>query len=506
MSESVKMPALGESVTEGTVSRWLKNVGDSVTVDEPLLEVSTDKVDSEVPSPVSGVIAQILVPEDETVEVGTVLCIISEEAEVVSSTVETPPTIEDELPPSVDTFSTQTVETVTNMDTVVNSFDENITPPVPIIPTPVSVSDVYSDNSDSTFTPPPVAIATPVEEKSVVEENPVGKENNVAENTVTSTFTGSNSNESKSSISSEVNSLTYVTPIVRKLAKDNDIDLATIKGTGIGGRIRRQDVQDAITAKLEAEKLRSQSTSGVLTTSVEDQNLRGQTVKMSRLRQVISRRMIESVQVSAQLTSVVEVDCSKIWAVRDKHKADFYNSEGVKLTFLPFFVKIASQVLRNHPKLNASIVGDEVKYHDYEHVGIAVDTPRGLLVPVIRDVNNLSTTGVAKSIADLAARARSNSLNPDELSGSTFTVTNTGTGGSIIDTPIINQPEVAILAVGKITRRPVVVSDEFGNETIGIRPMVYLCLSYDHRLIDGADAGRYLSEVKSIIESGDFSL
>lgn len=488
MSESVKMPALGESVTEGTVSRWLKQVGEFVEADEALLEVSTDKVDSEVPSPVSGVVTEILVPEDDTVEVGTVLCVIGESAEVQTQT-PTPVT-----EPVVE-------EVITEVAPVI----ENIVPAPEVVAEEVGISAEISQNPPvieelsvpeiPVSQPPTVSIPTVIPQQPVEVQTPAATEPTSLQ---------------------QVNSSAYVTPIVRKLAKENGIDLSTVIGTGIGGRIRRQDVQEAIELKLKAieeAKLRSAQVSQTATATVpaiqpseEASKLRGTTVKMSRLRQVISRRMIESIQTSAQLTAVVEVDCSKIWALRQKHKNEFLNNEGVKLTFLPFFVKIAASALRNHPKLNATIVDNEIIYHDHEHIGIAVDTPRGLLVPVIRDANNLSTTGIAKSITDIASRARSNELNPEELSGSTFTITNTGSGGTIIDTPIINQPEVAILAIPKIVRRPVVVVDEYGNETIGIRPMVNLCLSYDHRLIDGADAARYLNEVKTAIEQADVTL
>lgn len=490
MSESVKMPALGESVTEGTVSRWLKQVGEFVNVDEALLEVSTDKVDSEVPAPISGVVTEILVPEDETVSVGTVLCVISENADATTSVSAPVAPVEEVVTPAVP-------EPVA--PTPVVEVNNEVTEPVLTEKLP---ADIVLENQ-TPVTEPLSTLQPPVIEMTVVEDEPVNTEQVAAEESSVEIPSIS----VKEPALNSMNSMPYVTPIVRKLAKDNGIDLSKVVGTGIGGRIRRKDTEDAVEAKRKAEEAAKQQTVRPTTqVSADTEQLRGKTVKMSRLRQVISNRMIESIQTSAQLTSVVEVDCSKIWALREEHKNDFYTQEGIKLTFLPFFVKVAAAALRNHPKLNASIVGNEIVYHDYENIGIAVDTPKGLLVPVIRDINNLSTTGIAKSIADIATRARNNGLNPDELSGSTFTITNTGSGGTIMDTPIINQPEVAILGIPKIVRRPVVVRDEFGNETIGIRPMVYLCLSYDHRLIDGADAARYLGEIKATIESGDLSL
>ena len=444
MSESVKMPALGESVTEGTVSSWLKAVGDTVEADEPLLEVATDKVDTEVPSPASGVLLEIRVPEDETVEVGTVLAIVgSPSAAPVTAPA---PAATPEAPAPA-------------------------TEPAPA-PAPAASS-----------APAPAAIAAPA-----------------ATAPVSSGATGS-----------------YVTPIVRKLAKDKGVDLSTVTGTGVGGRIRKQDVEAAAKA---AEEARAAAAAAAAPASQEsapaaaakpapakpevDTTLRGRTEKMSRLRQVIAERMIDSLQTSAQLTTVVEVDVTRVAALRARAKNDFLAKNGTKLTFLPFFVQAATEALKAHPKINASIEGKNVTYHDVEHVGIAVDTPRGLLVPVVKNAGDLNIPGLAKRINDLAARTRDNKVNPDELSGSTFTITNTGSGGALFDTPIINQPEVAILGLGAIQRQPRVIKDADGGEVIAIRSVCYLALSYDHRLVDGADAARYLMTVKKRLEEGDF--
>ena len=426
MSESVKMPALGESVTEGTVSSWLKAVGDTVEADEPLLEVATDKVDTEVPSPASGVLLEIRVPEDETVEVGTVLAIIGDPSQAGSA-------------------------------------------PTPAAPAPQAVPE-----------PPAPAPAPAVEAP------------------VSSGASGS-----------------YVTPIVRKLAKDKGVDLSTITGTGVGGRIRKQDVEAAAKAAEEARAAaaapapaaEAPAPAAAESASAKpevDTTLRGRTEKMSRLRQVIADRMIDSLQTSAQLTTVVEVDVTRVAALRARAKNDFLAKNGTKLTFLPFFVQAATEALKAHPKINASIEGKNVTYHDVEHVGIAVDTPRGLLVPVVKNAGDLNIPGLAKRINDLAARTRDNKVNPDELSGSTFTITNTGSGGALFDTPIINQPEVAILGLGAIQRQPRVIKDADGGEVIAIRSVCYLALSYDHRLVDGADAARYLMTVKKRLEEGDF--
>lgn len=447
MSESVIMPALGESVTEGTVSSWLKQVGDTVEADEPLLEVATDKVDTEVPSPASGVLLEIRVAEDETVAVGTVLAIIGDPSQAGS-------------PAPAPAAAPQTT------------------------PEPAA-AQAPAPEATSAPTPAPEPQAAP---------RP---------------------------------SAAYVTPIVRKLARDKGVDLATVTGTGIGGRIRRQDVEEAAAAAEEARKAAAAAQAAQVAAETPqaaaepapaagqaaparsapavDTALRGRTEKMSRLRQVISERMVDSLQTSAQLTTVIEVDVTRVAALRAQAKDAFAARNGTKLTFLPFFVAAATEALKAHPKVNASISGKEVTYHDVEHVGIAVDTPRGLLVPVVKNAGDLSIPGLAKRINDLAARTRDNKVNPDELSGSTFTITNTGSGGALFDTPIINQPEVAILGLGAIRKLPRVVKDVDGGEVIAIRSVCYLALSYDHRLVDGADAARYLAAVKKRLEDGDFA-
>ena len=438
----VTMPALGESVTEGTVSSWLKAVGDTVEADEPLLEVATDKVDTEVPSPASGVLLEIRVPEDETVEVGTVLAIIGDPSQAGSA-------------------------------------------PAPAAPAPQAAPE------------PPAPAPAPAAEAPV--PAPAATAAPAAAAPVSSGASGS-----------------YVTPIVRKLAKDKGVDLSTVTGTGVGGRIRKQDVEAAAKAAEEARAATaapapaaeaSAPAAAAKPASAKpevDTTLRGRTEKMSRLRQVIADRMIDSLQTSAQLTTVVEVDVTRVAALRARAKNDFLAKNGTKLTFLPFFVQAATEALKAHPKINASIEGKNVTYHDVEHVGIAVDTPRGLLVPVVKNAGDLNIPGLAKRINDLAARTRDNKVNPDELSGSTFTITNTGSGGALFDTPIINQPEVAILGLGAIQRQPRVIKDADGGEVIAIRSVCYLALSYDHRLVDGADAARYLMTVKKRLEEGDF--
>ena len=457
----VTMPALGESVTEGTVSSWYKAVGDTIEADEPLVSVATDKVDTDVPSPVSGVVIKLLVPEDETVDVGTPIAIIGAPGATAAPAAPAP-------------------------------VAEPTPAPAPVAPAPVAPVAPAATPAPVAPAPAP-AVATEPAPAAVAEPAPsVAATSNAA----------------------------YVTPLVRKLAREKGVDLSTVTGSGVGGRIRKEDVE-AKAAQIAAEKAAQEAAAKAAVQApaapapasakpaaakpAVDTTLRGKTEKMSRLRQVISTRMIESLQTSAQLTTVVEVDVTRIASLRARAKNAFLAANGTKLTFLPFFVQAATEALKAHPKLNASINGKEVTYHAVEHIGIAVDTPRGLLVPVVKNAGDLNIPGLAKRINDLAARTRDNQVNPQELSGSTFTITNTGSGGALFDTPIINQPEVAILGLGAITKQPRVVRDADGNETIGIRSVCYLALSYDHRLVDGADAARYLMTVKKRLEEGDFA-
>ena len=447
----VRMPALGESVTEGTVTTWLKAVGDAVEADEPLLEVSTDKVDSEVPSPVAGFLAEIRVPEDETVEVGTVVAVISASAPAVAQAAPAAP----------------------------------VAPAAPAAPvTPVASAA-------------PAAPVVPVAPAAPVDPFPNA-----------STLAAAASSAPVVATPAAATGSAYVTPIVRKLARDLGVDLATVSGTGVGGRVRREDVEAAAAAARAAAATPAPTAPTTAAPRVqavrEPSPLRGTTEKMSRLRQTIARRMVESLQTAAQLTTIIEVDVTKVVALRARSKDAFLTTHGTKLTFLPFFVKAATEALAYHPKINATINDKEVTYFDHEHVGIAVDTPRGLLVPVIKNAGEKDIPGIATSINDLAARTRDAKIGPDELSGSTFTVTNTGSGGALFDTPVLNMPETAIMGVGTIVKRPVVMKGDDGADVIAIRSMVYLSLSYDHRLVDGADASRFLMDVKKRLEAGAF--
>ncbi len=461
-STPVELPELGESVTEGTVTRWLKSVGDEVAVDEPLLEVSTDKVDTEIPSPVAGTLLEIKVEEDETVEVGAQLALIgSGDGGGGEEKAESEPE-----------------------------------------------QDVEQEPQEE---PEPEEEAEPEPEKKAAPE-PEPEPEAESQSESQSEESGPEKKEAKSSGDS---GSTYVTPLVRKLAAQHDVDLSTIEGSGVGGRVRKQDVLAAAeAAKAPAQSAPPESapeqagSGGQRESSPTPSPLRGKTEKMSRLRKVIAGRMVESLQVSAQLTTVVEVDVTAISRLRDATKADFAEREGVKLSFLPFFAKATIDALKQHPSLNAAIDTEkgEVTYFDTENLAVAVDTEKGLLTPVVKDAGDLSLAGLARKIADVADRTRSNKIGPDELSGGTFTLTNTGSRGALFDTPIINQPQVAILGTGSVVKRAVVIDDDNLGETIAVRQMVYLALTYDHRLVDGADAARFLSEVKERLESARFEV
>jgi pyruvate dehydrogenase E2 component (dihydrolipoamide acetyltransferase) len=462
MSESVTLPALGESVTEGTVTRWLKKVGDRVEVDEPLLEVSTDKVDTEIPSPVAGVIEQILVQEDETVEVGAVLVTIGDGSGAAApaptaepaSTPEPAPVPEPEPAPPAPAPPAPAAEPAPEP-----------APPAPQ-PAPPAAAPAASPAA-------PVAAPAPAPAAPAPATAPVAA--------------GANAHAG------------YVTPIVRKLANDKGIDLSTVTGTGVGGRIRKQDVLAA-----GGPAVSTVAPTAKPAPALEVSPLRGTTVPMSRLRKVVAERAVLSMQTLAQLTTVVEVDVTKVANYRDEVKAAFQAKTGQKLTFLPFFVLAAAEALKAYPIINATVDGENIVYPDHENVSIAVDTERGLLTPVVRNASDLDIAQLASEIADKAERTRSNKLTPDELSGGTFTVTNTGSRGALFDTPIVFLPQSAILGTGIVQKKPVVVTDD-GLDAIAIRSTVYLALSYDHRIVDGADAARFLGAVKARLESGDFA-
>ena len=550
MTFSVTMPALGESVSEGTVTRWLKSEGDHVNVDEPLLEVSTDKVDTEIPSPVAGTLTKIVVQVDQTVPVGAELAIIADgaAAPAPSAPVAAAPAAPVTPPPAAPVAAAPApvapvaaapaasgAGTVITMPALGESVSEgtvtrwlkNIGDSVAVdeallevstdkvdteIPSPVAGTLLAIDVAVDTTVPVGARLgligtsgAAPVAAPAVPKPAPVVAAPVVAAPVAVAPVVSAPAPVAAAPITQPIDA--YVTPLVRKLANELGVNLANVKGTGIGGRIRREDVEalaKPAAPSYSAPAPTAAAPSAVKPAAVAVSPLRGTTVTMSRLRKVIAARMVESLQVSAQLTTVVEVDVTKISRLRDKAKASFEAREGVKLSFLPFFAVAVCEALKQHPVLNSSVEGDQITYHGAEHLGVAVDTERGLLVPVIANAGDLNMGGIARKISDLAARTRDNKVTPDELGGGTFTLTNTGSRGALFDTPIINQPQVAILGLGAVVKRPMVVRGEDGGETIAIRSMVYLGLSYDHRVVDGADAARFLVTLKERLEGGAF--
>ncbi len=586
MSVSVQMPQLGESVTEGTVTRWLKKEGERVEADEPLLEVSTDKVNTEIPSPVAGILRGITVAEDETVAVGAELAVIDEtsaEGEPAAPSGETAPAAEQAAPeqPAAPAAEAQpgdggpagpagqpAEQPGYPYPPVPAGQPSAFTPggygqpgyeqeqagyappgqyqdpgqyqePAPYQQQPAAYQQpaVYQPEAgygqSAGYTPPPAVppqnLGTPPAPPAAPPAPEAVPASDVWQRAPATQAPPPPPAGGPARPGSPLGSGDgpYVTPLVRKLAAEHGVDLATVSGTGVGGRIRKQDVVDAARARREAAAAAVPNGQAAVAAGaaapdqvagppaggpaprrvIEPSSLRGKTERMSRARQLIARRMVESLQTSAQLTTVVEVDVTPIARLRDRAKADFEAREGVKLTFLPFFALATVEALKVHPRLNASIEpdGDQVTYHDAEHLGVAVDTERGLMVPVIRNAGDLNIGGLARKIADLAARTRAGQVSPDDLAGGTFTLTNTGSRGALFDTPIINQPQVGILGTGSVVRRPVVVSDAaLGDEVIAVRSMAYLALSYDHRLVDGADAARFLGTVKTRLEEGAF--
>ncbi|MFJ6791782.1 2-oxoglutarate dehydrogenase, E2 component, dihydrolipoamide succinyltransferase [Streptomyces angustmyceticus] len=445
----VVLPALGESVTEGTVTRWLKEVGEEVQADEPLLEVSTDKVDTEIPAPASGTLLEIVVGEDETAEVGAKLAVIGA-AGAAPAAAPAPAAPAPAAAPE----------------------------PAPA-PAPAPAAAAPAPAPAPAAPAPAPAPAAPAPQPAAAAPAPAAGEGEGA----------------------------YVTPLVRKLAAENGVDLSTVKGTGVGGRIRKQDVIAAAeAAKAAAPAPAAAPAAAAKSPVIEASPLRGQTVKMPRMRKVIGDNMMKALHGQAQLTSVVEVDITAIMRMRNKAKDGFAQREGVKLSPMPFFVKAAVQALKAHPVVNARINEDEgtITYFDTENVGIAVDAEKGLMTPVIKDAGDLNIAGIARKTADLAGKVRANKITPDELSGATFTISNTGSRGALFDTVIVPPNQVGILGIGATVKRPVVINHPDLGETIAVRDMTYLALSYDHRLVDGADAARYLTTVKQILEAAEF--
>ncbi len=556
MSVSIKMPQLGESVTEGTITRWLKNVGDHVTADEPLVEISTDKVDTEIPSPVTGILLSLSAQEDDVVEVGAELALIGEESEAGAPAAAPEPP----APPVAETVVAEPV--VAEVATPAVAVEENATPAPASVPAPagtehiivlpalgesvtegtitrwlkavgdaVAVDEpIVEISTDKVDTEIPAAVAGVLTKITAPEDSVVevgGELGRIGSSIAAAPATPAvpvpavpvppaPAPSTPAPAATESTQSGYLTPLVRRMAAEAGIDLATITGTGAGGRITKADVA-AASGSAPSTPASAPVAAAPVTPSapvpkpsapvvVASGPLAGTTEPLSRLRKVIAQRMVESLQVSAQLTTVVEVDVTKIATLRNRVKKSFEQREGVKLSFMPFFVKASVEALKQYPQLNASIdmTAGTVTYYSDENIGIAVDTERGLLVPVIHQAGDLNIAGIARQISDLAERTRTSKVSPDDLSGGTFTVTNTGSRGALFDTPIVNLPQVAILGTGAVVKRPVAVTDDNGQDVIAIRSMVYLALSYDHRLVDGADAARFLSTIKARLEEASF--
>ncbi|MGW2473608.1 2-oxoglutarate dehydrogenase, E2 component, dihydrolipoamide succinyltransferase [Streptomyces sp. NPDC001665] len=459
----VTLPALGESVTEGTVTRWLKEVGEEVAEDEPLLEVSTDKVDTEIPAPVAGVLLEIVVGEDETAEVGAKLAVIGAPgAAPAEAPAPAQPAPAQEAPAPAQPAPAPAA-------------------PAPAAPAPAAPAAPAPAPAAQAPAPAAPAPAAPAQAPAAAPASTSGDDG------------------------------AYVTPLVRKLAAENGVDLGSVKGTGVGGRIRKQDVVAAAEAAKAAAAAPAPAAAAAPAASkapkLEASPLRGQTVKMTRMRKVIGDNMMKALHSQAQLTSVVEVDVTKLMKLRAKAKDGFAAREGVKLSPMPFYVKAAAQALKAHPVINARINEDEgtITYFDSENIGIAVDAEKGLMTPVIKGAGDLNIAGISKKTAELAGKARGGGLTPDDMSGATFTISNTGSRGALFDTVIVPPNQAAILGIGATVKRPAVIETEEGT-VIGVRDMTYLSLSYDHRLVDGADAARYLTAVKAILEAGEFEV
>jgi len=490
MSESVNLPALGESVTEGTVTRWLKNVGDRVEVDEPLLEVSTDKVDTEIPSPIAGVIEAILVQEDETVEVGTPLVTIGDGSAAAAPAPEAP---QQEAPAAPQAAAPQAAAPAAAQGGYESPAPEAEAAPA-AAPAEVPSTEAPAPAEAPAATPPaPAVVEAPPAAPAPAAPAPVAAA--PAAPAAPAPAAAPAAPAAEPARGAHAGTSGYVTPIVRKLANEAGVDLSTITGTGVGGRIRKQDIENAA-APAQAAPAES-------AVAVEVSPLRGTTQPMSRLRKVVAERAVASMQQTAQLTTVVEVDVTRVAMLRDKVKVSFHEKTGNKLSFLPFFALAAAEALKANPIINATVDGTSIVYPPQENMSIAVDTERGLLTPVIRDAGELDLAGFAAQIADLAARTRDNKLKPDELSGGTFTLTNTGSRGALFDTPVVFLPQSAILGTGVVYKKPIVVTDK-GLDSIAIRSTVFLALSYDHRIIDGADASRFLTTMKARLEAGAF--
>ena len=555
MATSVEMPELGESVTEGTITTWLKEVGDTVEVDEPLLEVSTDKVDTEIPSPVAGVLIKVLAEEDDTVEVGDIICEIGEEGEEPADAAdekeeeaeekEEPKQEEKAEAPkkssgsgsASDVTMPELGESVTEgtITTWLKEVGDDVEIDEPLlevstdkvdteIPSPVAgtlveilaeeddtveVGDVIARIGDADAAPAAEEKAEEPKKEEKAEEKEEPKQEEKAEAPKKEEKKEEPKQEKAADTSSDEDRIPYVTPLVRKLAKKHNIDLSTVEGSGVGGRVRKQDILAIVNGESKADSSESTSSEAPRTStkSVDPEKaaLRGTTKKVNRIRAITAAKTLEALQTAAQLTQLHEVDMTRVAELRAANKQAFQEKHGVKLTYLPFFAKAIVEALVAHPNVNASYNAEtkEMTYHESVNLAIAVDTKQGLLTPVIHDAQDKSLPELAKAIVDVADRARNSKLKPNDLTGATFTITNIGSEGALSDTPIVVPPQAAMVGTGAITKRPVVVTDN-GVDAIAVRQMVYLPMTYDHQVVDGADAGRFMTTVRDRLENIDF--
>ncbi|MBD0854129.1 2-oxoglutarate dehydrogenase, E2 component, dihydrolipoamide succinyltransferase [Corynebacterium striatum] len=560
----VAMPELGESVTEGTITQWLKSVGDTVEVDEPLLEVSTDKVDTEIPSPVAGTLVEILADEDDTVDVGAVIARIGDgnaAPEQAAPAEKEEPKAEEKSEPKAEEKAEEKEEksapaaSGSATDVAMPELGESVTegtitqwlksvgdtvevdePLLEVstdkvdteIPSPVAgtLVEILADEDDTVDVgaviarigdgnaAPEQAAPAEKEEPKAEEKSEPKAEEKAEEKEEKSAPAASDSKPAVSEGSTKINNgddVPYVTPLVRKLAEKHGVDLSTVSGTGVGGRIRKQDVLAAAgegeaPASANAGSTDPRARWSTKSVDPEKQELIGTTQKVNRIREITAAKMVEALQISAQLTHVQEVDMTAIWDLRKQSKQAFIEKYEANLSFLPFIVKATVEALVSHPNVNASYNPEtkEMTYHADVNVAIAVDTPRGLLTPVIHKAQDLTLPEIAKAIAELADKARNNKLKPNDLTGATFTVTNIGSEGALLDTPILVPPQAGILGTAAITKRAVVVNEN-GQDAIAIRQMCYLPFTYDHQVVDGADAGRFITTIKDRLETADFA-
>jgi pyruvate dehydrogenase E2 component (dihydrolipoamide acetyltransferase) len=511
MATEVVMPQMGESIAEGTITRWMKKVGDRVERDEPLFEISTDKVDAEIPSPAAGTLTEIRFNEGDTVEINTTVAVLDGDT-AGSAAKDAAPTTED---------------AVATTETPKEQIEEAPqTKPVTVESAPSSAQTAASEATGAEVEQPDASkTATPAESEaaisSVAEQQPA--DTAVASEKISQAAPASEAGDNGPTATADELRRTKSSPLVRKIAQEHGVDIASLEGTGLSGRVTKNDILSFIESGAPAVSQRpsapasssvtAQSSPGVgkaipsaPTPSLVKPGEGDRVEQMTVMRKKIAEHMVQSRRTSAHVTSVYEIDMTRIAKLREQNKASFEERTGTKLTYMPFVFQAVCNALRKFPVFNAQVNGDQIIYKRDINLGMAVALDAGLIVPVIKRADDLSISGLARAANDLADRARTKQLKPDEVGGGTFTITNPGVFGGLFGTPIINQPQLAILGVGKIEKRAKVLTTSDGEDYIAIRWMAYFALSFDHRVIDGADAERFLAFVKEQLEAGEFSL